>query len=916
MMAAQVFFPPFRLDPSNQRLWRDSDAIPLRPKTFAMLCYLIERSGKLVSHHELLTALWPDVQVDEGAPRACIRELRRALGDDAKRPQFIETQPVRGYRFIGKIVSHQEAASKNNEERNTQQFAARRSRLPTQHAALTTHHAVVVGRTAAMAQLHEWFTNAQNGQRQMVFVTGEPGIGKTTLVETFLAETKGAEVAWGQCVEQYGTGEAYLPILEALERLGRELDNDALRPLLSRYAPTWLVHLSSLITPAEREDLLQQLAGVKPDRMLRELAQALEILTSEQPLILWLEDLHWSDQATLTLLTALARRPELARLMIIGTYHPNDVLSHDHRLREVHQELQLHGHCHELAVESLNEEHIVEYLTKRFPAETTNQSPRQQLARLLHQRTEGNPLFISTVIDGLLAQGAMIRRNGGWDLKRATEAVSSTLPSLLRQFLELQIDRLTPADQRLLEAASVAGVEFPVALVAAGVAGSNTEIEEHCATLVRQGQFLQPRGSEAWPDGTVATRYGFPHSLYQEVLYERTPAGRRVEIHRRMGERHEAAYGDRAHEIATALAMHFERGHEYSRAVYHLEEAGKNALRRNAHHEAILHLSKGNELLASLPATPEHMRRELSLQLTLGTALMATKGFAAPEVEHAYLRARELCQQVDEPRHLCSVLWGLRTHYNGRAQFHTARDIAEQLLAVAQQLNDPALLVEAHRALGNTLYFQGEVAAAHEHFAQGSALYDIEQHRSLALLYENDPGVGCLSFAAVALWNLGYPDRARQRIQEALQLAQEVKHPGSQAVSLSLSAALQQNLREVQTVREQAEALIALARQHGFSGWLAPGTINRGWALAQQGEVAEGIESIHRGLMTMRTVGVELNRPRLLMMLSEACAQAGKPDEGLTALSEALEVMERTGGRLYEAELYRLKGELLLQLSG
>ena len=313
--------------------------------------------------------------------------------------------------------------------------------------------------------------------------------------------------------------------------------------------------------------------------------------------------------------------------------------------------------------------------------------------------------------------------------------------------------------------------------------------------------------------------------------------------------------------------------------------------------------------------TPERVRHELSLQLTLGTALMATRGLASPEAAQAYTRARELCRQVNDSRQLCPVRWGLRTYYNGRAEFHMARELAEQLLAVAKRLEEPALLVEAHRALGNTLWFQGESVAAHEHFAQGAALYDVRQHRSLALLYENDPGVGCLSFAAVALWNLGYPERARHSMQEALQLAQDVAHPSSQAMSLSLSAALQQNLREVQATRERAETLSALARKHGFAGWLVNGTIYRGWALAQQGQAEEGVEEIRRGLMTMRATGLELNQPRLLMALAEACAQARKPAEGLTALSEALEVMERTGGRLYEAELYRLKGLLLAQES-
>jgi predicted ATPase len=293
---------------------------------------------------------------------------------------------------------------------------------------------------------------------------------------------------------------------------------------------------------------------------------------------------------------------------------------------------------------------------------------------------------------------------------------------------------------------------------------------------------------------------------------------------------------------------------------------------------------------------------------------MATKGYAAPEAAQAYVRARELCQQVHEPGQLCVVLWGLRTYYNGRAAFHTARQVAEQLLAVAQRLAEPALLVVAHRALGHTRYFQGDVAAAYEHFAQGSALYDVRHHRSSVLLYENDPGVVCLCFAAVALWHPGYPDRARQRMQAALQLAQDVAHPSSQALALALAVALYHNLREVHTTREHAEVLLALVRTHGFSGWVANGMIFRGWALAQQGQVEAGRQEIRQGLTTLRTAGIELNRPRFLMALAEASAQAGQPAAGLTALTEAGALMHSTGGHLYQAELYRLYGELTLRL--
>lgn len=894
-------FPPFRLDVDHHSLWRETTVVPLRPKTFAVLQYLITHRGRFVSNDELLQAMWPDVVVGEAMPRLCIRELRQALGDDVRHPRFIETQPRRGYRFIAPLTTHS--------GRRPTSGVRNQGSSPTP---------MLVGREVELQHLHDWFAQARNGARQIVFITGEPGIGKTTVVEAFLAQLTAGhndlKVAQGQCIEQYGVGEAYRPILEALERLGRELGNDALRTFLYRHAPTWLMHLPSLITPAEREELQRQLAGTGQARMLRELAQALEVVTTDAPLVLWLEDLHWSDQATLVLLAALARRPEPARLMILATYRPADIRARVHRLRQVHQELQLHGYCTEVALQPLNAMAVAEYIARLFVAEHTSSAFLQRVAPLIHQRTEGNPLFMINVLDHLVTQGVLVQREGFWELAGTIETVSAAIPTTIWQFLEQQLDRLSPADQRLLEVASVAGAEFSAAAVAAGVEAAVPAIEERCATLGRHGQFVQARGSEEWPDGTVATRYGFLHALYHDVLYERVPAGWKVALHRRIGGRLEHAYGNRAHERAAELAMHFARGHEYSRAGHYHAEAGKQALQRSAHHEAISHLTTGRELLNTLTDTSERAQRELALQITLGTALMATKGYAAPEAAQAYTRARELCQQVNDPRQLCVVLWGLRTYYNGRAEFHTALEVAERLLAIAQQLAEPALLVVAHRALGHTLYFQGDVVAAYAHFAQGIALYDLRDHRSLAVLYENDPGVVCLCFAAVVLWNLGYSDQARQRMQEALQLAQDVAHPSSQALALALAAALHHNLREVHTTRTHAETLLTLTRTHGFAGWLPNGMFWRGWALAQQGQADAGLQEIHQGLTTLRTAGIELNRPRYLMALAEACTQAGQYAAGLAALTEALALIQRTGGRLYEAELYRLYGEITLRL--
>jgi predicted ATPase len=467
----------------------------------------------------------------------------------------------------------------------------------------------------------------------------------------------------------------------------------------------------------------------------------------------------------------------------------------------------------------------------------------------------------------------------------------------------------------MLEVTSVVGAEFSAAAVAAGMETEVDGIEEQCEALVRREHFLRASGTAEWPDGTVAARYGFLHALYQDVLYHRLTARRRQRLHQQIGEREEQAYGERAREIAAELALHFERGRDYHRAVRYLQQAGENAVRRSAYHEAVALLVKGLELIQTLPDTPERAQRELMLQIALGPPLKGTKGFGAPEAEAVYARARELCRQLGDTPQLFSVLRGLRQVYLARAEHETARELSEQLLTLAQRLQDPGLLVEAHIALGNAALQRGELGPAREHGEQGIALYDPEKHSSYTSRGEYDPGVDCRCLAMSALWLLGYPDQALKRSQEALSFAQEVDHPLSLGLALANAVTLHQFRREAQATREQAEALLALSTERGFLFWIAGGTIMRGWVLAEQGQGEEGITLMHHGMVAFRDTGAEVFRPYFLALLAEACGKTGQAEEGLTVLAEALATAHKTVERWYEAELYRLRGELTLAQS-
>jgi len=930
-VSPSLLFPPFRLDLGNEQLWRGAQELELRPKTFAVLRYLAQHPGQLVTKDEILDSVWPQTVVSDSVLKNCIRELRKALGDEALAPQYIETVHRRGYRFIAPLTTTPSVRGLGSEVQSQQNFQpAPNSQSPTP---------TLVGRETELAQLHRLLEKALNGQRQIVFITGEPGIGKTTLVETFLFGVRSHErfaapkaspqtpnpellstprllIGRGQCIEQYGTGEAYLPVLEALGRLCREPGGERFIALLNQYAPTWLVQMPALLSATGLETLQRKVAGATRERMLREMVETVDALTAEQPLVLWFEDLHWSDVSTQELLALLARRQERARLLVLGTYRPMDVIVQEHSLKEVKQELQLHGRCAELSLGWLSEAAVAEYLAVRFGTEVEARQAvsLQNLAQVIHQHTEGNPLFMVNVVEHMVAQGAVVQVEGQWALRGKVEDVVVNVPDNLQQTIEHQLDRSRPDEQRMLEVASVVGMEFSAAVVAAGVEAAEDTVEEQCAGLVRRGQFLRANGREDWPDGTVAARYGFLHALYQEVIYERVSTGRRAHLHQRIGERTEAGYGKRAGEIAAELAVHFEQGRDYPRAVQYCEQAGRNAIRRSANQEAIRLLTKGLELLKTLPDTSERAQQELSLRLALGPPLIATKGYSAPEAEQAHARAQELCRQLGDTSQLVSALWGLWAFYLVRADHQMAWQLAGELLTVAQNQSDSLFLPEAHLAPGLSSFYRGEFTASHEYLEKGLSYFDPRRPRSRAFLQAPGlEGVSSLSYLAWTLWSLGYADHALQRAQAALTLAEESSHPFSVVYALEHLLVLHQFRREVALTQDTAEATIKLCTEHGFSFYLSQAIIPRGWALTEQGRSTEGMTQIREGLAARRATGAHTHEPYYLALLAESYGKTAKPEEGLHTLNEALAFVRKTEEREYEAELYRLKGQLVLQ---
>jgi predicted ATPase/DNA-binding transcriptional ArsR family regulator len=611
-----------------------------------------------------------------------------------------------------------------------------------------------------------------------------------------------------------------------------------------------------------------------------------------RPVILAYEDLHWIDKSSEDHLKHLLESIPGARVLMIFTYRPEFV--HTWGGKSFHSQITLNRLS--------NREGLI-MISHLLETEEIDSS----LEDLILEKTEGVPFFIEEFIRSLKDLKIIDRKGSKYYLARDTQDV--IIPATIQDVIMTRVDTLPEAAKGVLQTGSVIGREFSHDLIRRVTGLPEQELLSHLSVL-KDSELVYERG--IYPQST----YIFKHALTQDATYQSLLKSTRQKHHRKIAEVLEKNFPAVVETQPELLAHHYTEGGVNEQAVGYWHQAGKRAIQRSAHFEAINHLTKGLEVLTTLPDTLERARQELDVQITLGPVLMSVKGFASLDTERAYARARELCQQVGETSLLFPVLHGLFRFHQVRAELQTARDLAEQLFSLAKRLQDPAFLLEAHRVLGHTMYWLGEMASARAHLEQGVALYDPRKYCSHAFVYGQDPGVACRTFAALPTWVLGYPDQALQSTNKALTPAQELTHPFSQAYALVHAAMVHQFRREAQAVQERAEALMTLSTEQSFPQWLAYGMILRGWALTARGEGAEGIVQMRRGLVVHRATGAELHRPYLLCLLAEGNGKTGKIKEGLTLLNEALDTVSNTEERNWEAELHRSKGELLLMQQG
>jgi hypothetical protein len=759
-----------------------------------------------------------------------------------------------------------------------------------------------VGRTAEIEQLSQALDLVKKSRGQVTAVVGEAGVGKSRLYYEFTRSHRVQDCLVIESVSvSYGKATAYLPVIELLRSYfriegrddariirekvtGRLLSLDrALEPFMAAFL--WLLDVSTDDPQWERLD--------PPQRRQQTLEGVKRLLLREsliQPVVVLFEDLHWIDAETQALVDALVESLPTARILLLVNYRP-----------EYRHTWGSKTYYRQLRIDSLPAASAHELLDAVLGSDPTVQA----LKPLLIRRTEGTPFFLEESVRTLVETKGLVGERGAYRLQRPLGAVE--VPATVKALLAARIDRLPSAEKAILQAASVIGTDVPFGLLHAIADMPDEQLRLHLGQL-QSAEFLYE--TNLFPE----LEHTFKHALTHEVAYGTLLGDRRRALHGRIVEAIKRLYADRLSEQVEQLAHHAVRGEVWDQAVTYLYEAGTRAFNRSSNVEAVAYFTQGVELAGRLPASSEQMRQELRLLLALGPALQMTRGFGVSEVETTYLRARELCAHLGEsPVALFQSLWGLWLYTGtGRGGFKAARPIAEELLAVAERLGDRTLRLEAHHAMSPTMLNIGQPQAARAHGEQGMALYDKEQHRSLAYLYGgHDPGVCCRMHSGLALWFLGYPQAALERTRSGVALAMDLSQPHSIANALPFSILTHELRGDVEGVREAADTLIALSTEYGFSNWLAFGRFFADWVTAVRGSEEAIIARLRRGIDEY-IANSHLFESFLFGLLATAQLRYGHTGDGLDTVNAALEMAQTRNQQLWDPELYRLKGELLL----
>ena len=751
----------------------------------------------------------------------------------------------------------------------------------------------------------------KSGRGRMVCVTGEAGIGKTTVAENFLAglDRGAATVARGRCSERLAGAGAYLPLIEALESLLRGPAGEEHAEVMARTAPSWFEQLGPAAggTGSEGEGTVSQ------ERLKRDLTRFCEHLTRSRPFVLLLEDLHWADVSTVDLLTYLADRFDGTATLVLATYRPEEMRLGDHAFLRVRPTLEQRGHLHEIPLDFLAVEEVARYVALEYPRHAFP----ADFARALHARTEGSPLFVVALLRDLERQDVIAENDGGvWVLTRSIGEVERDLPATLAAMIERKTERLEDADGALLGVAAVQGVRFDAVVVAESLGVEVVEVEDRLARLARDHRLVSRVDDAALPDGTVTVRYEFVHVLYQHGLLDSIGPATRVAWSRRVAEALIEHHGEAAVGVAAEIGLLFEAARELERAATYLQTATAEALRVSAPTEAVALCRKALEVVGAMPPGPERDLLELRVTTDLGSALMRTEGWGAPPVIDAYRRARELAARTGEVLGLPRlILQGMWYRWTTRQDLSEVPGLINDLHAVAERTGDPSTLLHAHWMEANLLFWRGHAGAARPIFEEALRQYAPGQDDA-RFVYGQDPYIAASSYAS---WNLclaGFPDRALSAAEACLAAAEKLDHPFTTCYGLMCTTWVSILRRDPRGALEQAERTLELAEQHAFPFHLSFAGVQRAWALAHQGSPGPALEEMSRYLARNQEMGAVLCSTFFLALVADIRLLVGSPKGGLEAVDRALALEDEIEEWTFAAELRRLRGELLRLAGG
>ena len=869
-----VRFGPFRVDVSDERLWRDSEPVRLTRKAWGVLRVLLDARGRLVTKDTLAEAVWPGVHVGDDSLTKAVRELRHALGDDQRAPRFIATVHGRGYRFVAPLdVAPPDAAA-------APPAASSGADAP-----------LLVGRERQLETLHEWLVQARHGQRRIGVVSGEVGIGKSSLVDAFMAaalrEPDAIHVAAGACVEQYGEAEPLLPVIAALRRAARSDDAAA---VLRQVAPPWLAVACGVGRATDAADGIGSRAG-----LLRILADVVEALAADTPLVLLIEDLQWSDPTTLDVVNLLARRRDGARLLVLCTLRVGDAFAAGHPSARLVRELCRGGQAGEIALAPLAPGDVQRYLTVRL----NGHPPPGAVAHLI-QHTGGNPFFIRTLTDDLLAHGSLRHEAGRWVLHAAGPPA---IPAGSLAALAPRLERLSGDERAMLEAASVIGDAFTATAVAdalteaASTAATVDEVESACARWVRTHDIL--RGGESHAP------YAFQHALYRQALYEGIPPARRARLHARVGEALAARRPADSREGAAELAEHFSRAGDHARAVAYHTQAAMAAGERFADREVAAHLAAALTALRQCPESTERNLQELMLVPQHAAAKMVTRGFGDPSILEDCRRARTLARQLQIPLAEFVTTAALNFLHLMRAQLDDAATLAAELADAAPSLALPECAAAADAAAGAVLFSRGDLAAAR---ALLEPLRGRFPRRGPGFPF--DATVWHLALLAMLHADLGEASAARATTAELLAAAGGGP-PAELANAHMLVAGIEAQLRSPARVLEHIDTAIGIGLEEESFLLIASASQLRGWALAAVGDLAGARAAYADQGASWLAIGQRLGTPLLAVLRAESALRGDDLVTATAAIRAGLAHARETGECRLDSDLYRLRAECL-----